>query len=252
MSYYPNMRREMRYGIPAADQIVFNRQYSIGYSYYFRQAKWALEVVDKENTAVLSQEDIVQRLDTFRSDYRIPEMFRADKVDYEGSGYDRGHLVCSADKRKDVLENSETFLLSNMSPQTPTLNRQKWRILEELIREYDQRTDIFETLVICGPIFYFDQEVKVIGTNDSNDVTIPIPHAFFKSILSEDNKGKLRIWSFILPNQEEKITASLKDFLVTTAVVEKYSGLFLWDDLKGTKMDKEKSKVKKASWLKDN
>lgn len=242
----------MRYGIPAADQIVFNRQYSIGYSYYFRQAKWALEVVDKENTEVLSEEETVKRLDTFRSDYRIPEMFRADKVDYENSGYDRGHLVCSADKRKNVLENSETFLLSNMSPQTPTLNRQKWRILEELIREYDQQTDIFETLVICGPIFYFDQEVKVIGTNDSNDVTIPIPHAFYKSILSEDSKGNLGIWSFILPNQEEKITSSLKEFLVPTALVEEYSGLFLWDDLKGTKMDEEKSKVKKANWLKDN
>ena len=252
MSTYPNMRREMRYGIPAADQVVFNRYYSIGYSYYFRQAKWALEVVDNEYTEVISEKDIVKRLDTFRSDYRIPQMFRADKVDYEKSGYDRGHLVCSADKRKNKLENSETFLLSNMSPQTPTLNRQKWRMLEESIREYDKQSDIFETHVICGPIFYFDQEVKVMGANDSNEVTIPIPHAFFKSVLSEDSKGNLKIWSFILPNQEDKIKSPLKDFLVTTAKVEKYSGLFLWDELKGTKMDKLKTTVKEAKWLMDS
>lgn len=250
MHYLPNMRPEMRYGIPAADQIVFNRQYSLGYSYYFRQAKWALEIVDKENTNLLSQQQTVDRLNTFRSDYRIPQMFRADKADYENSGYDRGHLVCSADKRENELENSETFLLSNMSPQTPTLNRQKWRLLEESIREYDQRKEIFQTHVICGPIFYFDQPVKVIGAKDSNGVSIPIPHAFFKSVLSEDNKGTLRIWSFILPNQEAPIAAELKEFLVATADVERYSGLFLWDELKGTKMDGEKAKVKPAGWLK--
>jgi len=42
----PSLRPETRYGMPAADQILFNRDYIIGYSYYFRQAKWALEIVD--------------------------------------------------------------------------------------------------------------------------------------------------------------------------------------------------------------
>jgi endonuclease G, mitochondrial len=41
----PNSRREIRYGMPAADQIMFNRHYVLCYSYYFRQAKWALEIV---------------------------------------------------------------------------------------------------------------------------------------------------------------------------------------------------------------
>ncbi len=251
MSNFPNMRREMRYGIPAADQVIFNREYSIGYSYYFRQAKWALEIVDKDNKVSLSPNDVVGRQETFRPDYRVPEMFRADNVDYVNSGYDRGHLICSADKRDYVLENSETFLLSNMAPQTKTLNRQKWRQLEELIRAYDQREDVYETLVICGPIFHFDKEVKTIGSKDSNGVTLPIPHAFFKSVLSEDSKGKLNLWSFIMPNQEDEITGLLQDYLAPTTKVEKYSGLFLWEELKGTKMKNLKSTVKKAEWLKN-
>jgi endonuclease G len=98
--------------MPAADQIIFNRHYVLGYSYYFRQAKWALEIINSE--------DVVERSDNFRPDYRIPEMFRVDLQDYSGSGHDRGHLVASADKRSVELENSETFLLSNMSPQKPT------------------------------------------------------------------------------------------------------------------------------------
>ncbi len=35
----PELSRESRYGIPAADQIITNRHYTIGNSYYFRQAK---------------------------------------------------------------------------------------------------------------------------------------------------------------------------------------------------------------------
>lgn len=245
------MRREMRYGIPAADQVIFNREYSIGYSYYFRQAKWALEVVDKDNRVAIPHTSDIERLNNFRADYRLPEVFRAEKIDYQRSGYDRGHLICSADKNHNVLENSETFLLSNISPQTKNLNRKKWRNLERLIREYDLKEDIYETHVICGPIFYFNQEIKVIGADDSNEVSIPIPHAFFKSVLSEDKKGNINIWSFILPNQEEDILKPLKNFLVPTTKVEKLSGLFLWEALKGTKMEKQKNKVSKANWLFD-
>ena len=37
------LRPETKYGVPAADKVLFNRNYIIGYSYYFRQAKWALD-----------------------------------------------------------------------------------------------------------------------------------------------------------------------------------------------------------------
>jgi endonuclease G len=87
----PSLKRETRYGMPAADQILFNRHYVVGYSYYFRQAKWALEIVDPDMM-------MLERADNFRPDYRIPETFRVDLADYEGSGYDRGHLVASANQ----------------------------------------------------------------------------------------------------------------------------------------------------------
>ena len=73
----PSLKRETRYGIPASDLLLFNRFYVLGYSYYFRQAKWALEIVDPTKS-------VVERADNFRPDYRVPEKFRADLVDYEG------------------------------------------------------------------------------------------------------------------------------------------------------------------------
>lgn len=233
---FPNLKRETRYGMPAADQILFNRHYVLGYSYYFRQAKWALEIVDPDYLDL-------DRSDNFRPDYRIPEMFRADLVDYIRSGYDRGHLVASANQRETELQNSETFLLSNMSPQRPQFNRNIWRELESEIRSLNAKSKILETYVICGPIFYFDKPVESIGTDDPNEVTIPIPNAYFKSVLTENNKGALHMWSFVLPNEESN--QSLDTFLVKTTLVEKLAGIKLWERLVGKKIEREKSRVRR-------
>lgn len=123
----PSLRPETRYGIPTADQLLFNREYILGYSYLFRQARWVMEVIDPDNKRVE-----VERKDSFRPDLRVPEKFRADLIDYKGSGYDRGHLIASADRRETDVKNSETFLLTNMSPQKPKFNRGIWKILRLL------------------------------------------------------------------------------------------------------------------------
>ncbi|MFC1524040.1 DNA/RNA non-specific endonuclease [Thermodesulfobacteriota bacterium] len=222
--------------MPAADNIMFNRHYVIGYSYYFRQAKWALEIVDPDMSDI-------ERADNFRADYRIPEMFRADLTDYKGSNYDRGHLVASADKRETEIQNSETFLLSNMSPQDPRFNRDIWKKLEKAVRKLDAKKQIHETYVICGPIFYFDQAVQSIGAEDDNGVTLPIPNAYFKSILTENNRGALHMWSFIIPN--EFSDKPLEDFRVPTTKVERIAGLLLWERLMGKKIEREKNRIRK-------
>lgn len=232
----PGLRRETRYGVPAADLILYNRFYVLGYSFYFRQAKWALELVNPESIDV-------ERADNFRPDYRVPEQFRADPADYQKSGFHRGHLVASANKLETEIQNSETFLLSNMSPQVPSFNSGIWKDLELAVRKLNDRKKILETYVISGPIFYFDQAVKVIGENDDNEVSLPIPHAYFKSVLTEDKRGSLKMWSFILDNR--KTSKSIQSFLVPTKKVEKLSGLFLWEQLSGTKIEREKNRIRK-------
>ena len=234
---HPNLKRETRYGLPDADQILYNRHYVVGYSYYFRQAKWTLEIIDPDKTDV-------ERLNNFRPDYRIPERFRADKDVYLNSGFDRGHLVASANQFETKIQNSETFLLSNMSPQVPNFNNGIWKDLENAIRILDNDKKVFETYVITGPLFYFDQEVVMMGDeNDNIDVTLPIPHAFFKSVLTERNTGTINMWSFIIPNEETD--AELEDFLVETSKVEKIAGLLLWETLLGTKMMNKKNRIRR-------
>jgi endonuclease G len=241
MNNIDSTQKEARYGIPAADLVLFNRFYIIGYSYYFRQPKWALEIVHPPT--INAEAEGVPRKDTFRSDLRVPEMFRADKVDFLNSGYDRGHMVPSADLDLVAIQNSETFLLTNMSPQVPNFNRHIWRRLENEIRVLNNKKNILETYVVTGPIFDFGKPVETIGKEDSNQVTIPVPHAYFKSVLTEDDKGKFKMWSFMMDNEATDLP--LSDFQVATTKVERFAGIQLWDRLTGPEILKEKKKVRK-------
>ena len=226
---------ETRYGMPAADQILINRHYIVGYSYYYRQAKWALEIVDRGMVDV-------ERSDNFRSDFRIPELFRVDKAQYEGSGFDRGHLVASANQNEEVLQDSETFLLSNMCPMTRGFNRGVWGRLEDAVRDLNQLEDVYEVYVISGPIFDFDFVIETITTNDGSPIKLPIPHAYFKSVLAERRSGALHMWSFVLPHESSR--KSLDKFQVPTTHIEVMVGVNLWSQLTGAKIKEEKNKIR--------
>ena len=190
-----------------------------------------MEVIDPDNTRVE-----VDRIESFRPDLRVPEKFRAGLDDYSGSGHDRGHLIASADRRASQIKNSETFLLTNMSPQKPAFNRGVWRRLEEAVR--DLASLYVEMYVICGPLFDVGKQIEIIGDNfdHADDVVVPVPHSYFKSILAEDLKGKLKLWSFILPN--EKSDLSLEAYLCKTIEIEMRAGIPLWDRLRGESVDK--------------
>ncbi|MCP4161269.1 MAG: DNA/RNA endonuclease G [Deltaproteobacteria bacterium] len=233
-----SLKPETRYGCPEADQILYNRFFTVGYSYYFRQAKWALEIIDPDKKDL----EEVERLDNFRPDFRIPKRFRADLSDYSGSGYDRGHLVASANQDDEDIQNSETFLLSNMSPQTPDFNRQKMRELESSVRKLDKNKKILETYVITGPIFDFNNPIKMIGKNDINGKKIPVPSHFYKCILTEEIKGKLKMWAFEMMNTS--LDSDLKKYRVSTSYIEQRVGMLLWDNLTGPEIDKEKNKIR--------
>ena len=102
----------------------------------------------------------------------------------------------------------------------------------------------------CGPIFDINKPITVFGDdpNLDEDVVIPVPHAYFKSVLAENHRGTLSLWSFILPN--ENSDKDLSTFLVKTTEIERRTGLQLWDKLRGQKGDKLRTQIKKM-WDRD-
>lgn len=231
----PSQWPETRYGMPEADQVLINRHYIVGYSYYYRQAKWALEIVDR------GMQD-VERSNNFRSDYRIPELFRVDKAQYVGSGFSRGHLVASANQNEEIIQDSETFLLSNMCPQEQGFNSGVWKRLETAVRDLNKLDDVCEVHVMSGPIFNFDLVIETIETSDDSPIKLPVPHMFFKTILAEKKNGALHMWSFAIPHESSR--KSLDKFQVSARHIEVMVGMNLWSRLSGSKIYKEKSKIR--------
>ncbi|MFD1159057.1 DNA/RNA non-specific endonuclease [Roseovarius aestuarii] len=241
------IQRELRYGAPVCDQVLTGRHFTIGYSWYFRQAKWVLEIIKPNETLLDIEYADGDRLDNFRPDQRIPRRFRASLEAYKGSGFDRGHLAASANLNETDIQNSETFLLSNMSPQLPNFNRKIWRDLEIAVRELNEYHSVLETYVLTAPVFDFEKKIEVIGDKDNKyGIDIPIPHAFVKSVLAEKRNGEFILSTFKIDNEEQD--ADLRTFLEKTYDVEQYVGGRFWDRVSGGDLHKHKE-VKGEMWI---
>lgn len=100
----------------------------------------------------------------FETDPLLPDEIRRIKYyDYSGSGYDRGHMIPSADRFGDKRKNADTFYMTNIVPQTPSLNQFRWNALEMFARN----------LVFRGNTIYTVAGVHGIRERIKNRVTAP-------------------------------------------------------------------------------
>ena len=160
----------------------------------------------------------------FKADWRTLWPIVTDS--YSGSGYDRGHLapnyaIAAVHGRNAQVD---TFLMSNMTPQRPNLNRQLWQRLEESVMDhFAPRFDRLQ--VITGPIFpehFMDNAFNRVGF-------VEVPEAFYKIIVVPNEEAPLAL-AFIMP-QDVRGNESLADYLVTIDEIESRTGLNFFPDL---------------------
>jgi endonuclease G len=106
-------------------------------------ANWAAWKISAEDLG-----DSLPRPD-FRPDPELPLRFHPIvAADYSGSGFDRGHLVASADRFGNPAENEKTFYMTNIVPQTKELNQFPWQKLESYTRTLVRKG--YDVYVIAG------------------------------------------------------------------------------------------------------
>ena len=118
---------------------------------------------------------------------------------------------------------SQTFLMSNMTPQRPSLNRRIWRQLEDQVRSLAQAHG--SIWVFTGSLFLDDagnpvQPTAFVGAN-----RVAVPTHFYKVILCEHEVDTIELFAFIVPNQLQPISGSPEAFLVSVDSVETVSRL---------------------------
>ena len=158
---------------------------------YSGLTKTPLVVVEKLNRQRLQHAAGLVRTDAFYADTRIPAPWRADLSDYQGSGYDRGHLAAAANQ-PDAQAMAQSFALSNMVPQDPTHNRRLWAKLEADVRKYALRT--------AGNVYVFTGSLHEGPTQTLGRNAVWIPSHLFKLVYDESQQ---RAWAYVLPNRAD-------------------------------------------------
>lgn len=153
-----------------------------------------------------------QRKDNFRADPALLFGRRSELADYSNSGYDRGHMAAAANMLWSQTAMDESFLLSNILPQNPSLNRGSWARLEDDVRSWVAGR---ETLwVLTGPVF---------RGNRSIGAGVRVPDALFK-VLFDPKRGEAFV--LVVPNENiERYNA--QQYFMTLSELERQTGLKL-------------------------
>ena len=125
----------------------------------------------------------------FREDERAP-CPRATHDDYTRSGFDRGHLCPSADRSASRQAMDETFIMTNVAPQAPALNRGPWKRYEDAARAVARGGHQLRVHVDC---VFWQADTQRIGTHG-----VAVPHGFVKTI--RDFSTDSIIFSRYFPN----------------------------------------------------
>jgi endonuclease G len=189
------------------DTILSYAGFDLAYNEQYEQAAWVAYILTREEI----ETGDIGRTDNFRPD---PHLLTgsASLADYRGSGFDRGHLAPAGDMKWDTQAMSESFLMSNMSPQTPAFNRGVWRKLETEVRNWAQEKD--SLYVITGPVL--SPIDSLIGENQ-----VGIPRYYFK-VLVDLSPPDHSFIAFLLPNTGS--SDSLHRFAITVDSLEKVTG----------------------------
>jgi len=213
-------------------KLIMHDYYALSYDEKHEQAEWIAYELTKNSL----RKPNVKRTNNFRPDPKVKSKSATDN-DYRGSGYDRGHMAPAGDMafNKDAM--SQTFYLSNISPQVRAFNQGIWRDLEELPRDWAFK---FKHLyVVTGPIFGNSREH--IGYNQ-----VTIPDAYFKILLDLTDPEKKSI-AFIIPN--EVSFERLDKFATSVDDVEAQTGFDFFPELMDEELESQlEAEFKMKDW----
>lgn len=118
----------------------------------------------------------------FAPDPRV--MFSASLADYRGSVFDRGHMAPSGDQ-PNPADQEETFFLSNVVPQTASLNEGIWSRIESRVRRLAEAEG--ELYVVTGPAYHL-KPGEYIGPDQ-----VPVPSSTWKAVYSP-SRGRAGVY----------------------------------------------------------
>lgn len=186
--------------------------YDICYSEEHLQAFWTFHPLTKK-----SIKGKQKRTNNFKRDLDVKRPI--GPRDYRGSGFDRGHLVPAGDMKLNRTAMSETFYMTNMSPQRSGFNSGVWRALEAGLRK-----DVLkygDAFVVTGSLL--DPLINYPRIRSG----VSIPGEYYKVAYFPKQKIML---AYLIPNKSAK-GRSFKTFRITVDELEEITGYDFFEEL---------------------
>ena len=188
------------------DRVLHKKAFDVCYSCKWKTPKLVVYKVDGN---LIDAKNLSRKSLRFRPDYNLPIKCRSYSKDYSRTGFDRGHLAPNAvfDYNRGIQR--ETFLMSNIAPQKPQLNRRLWAKIEKFVRIQARKYEDIRVITgVCRSKGHIKNKVN-------------IPAYWYKIIFRPDGK----IISFLVPNSNKIGRDKAKKYLSSIREIEKICGI---------------------------
>ena len=221
-------------------ELVLHRtNYTLSFNKSTNLPNWVAWRLDKKKLAQKVSRDRYK----FVADPEVSGKNAVVTQDYAQSGYDRGHMCPANDSRWSADAMRESFYMTNICPQNPSLNSGDWNELEQACHKWAEEGPIY---IVCGPILYKKSKAEYIGKEHK----IRVPEAFFKVVLAGVEKGKPRAVGFVYKNEAGNYKRD--KYVNTIDEVERITSLdfFSVEAVKAVFMEEDNLKKLAAMYLK--
>lgn len=120
-------------------------------------------------------------------------------------GYNRGHLVGSAERLYSHEANVQTFYMSNMSPMNGNFNSIYWGEIETLVRNWGRNCGAGDTLyVVKGGTLDSLLTTTTVRNTLGETVQMAVPKYYYIAVLSLSSEGKAKAIGFWIEHKDFK------------------------------------------------
>ncbi len=244
------LRRELKKnGLPkleSSEKLIEHSAMSLVYSEEHEQAKWVAHIIMPDVTTGnaarsndFREDPKVSTGTAIEQDYFLTNTLEDGTIEYDGFGYDRGHLAPSADFRWSTKALSESYYYSNMSPQRPEFNREGWGELEGMMRGYMYHNPGAKLYVVTGPVL--EEGLPPIERSINKP---SIPKHYFKVALDLENEKAI---GFVMPNQ--RLAYPIETFAKSIDEIEELTGIDFFHNLPDAIESKLEKLADPSPWM---
>jgi endonuclease G len=218
VSGYAQRGAHEKYGLPSKtnDGIIIKRgEFIYSFNRITGFSNWVLHRLGKDDFG-----PVPRFHGPFFKDSLLPiDLPRPTNTDFENSGFDKGHAVRSEERTCTNEANRQTFVMSNVFPQRPELNRGPWLDCERWVEKMC-KDSTYEFWIVVGPVYEKDKTEYL----NKKTQKFSVPQWVFKVMLVNKPNGTTEKIAVLMPNINGIRKLDWKSYIVPISKVEELTG----------------------------